>query len=50
MKYKRGQEGPRIKVVTDPKKLAWLKAQITKQKVSGRIVAAVKKKPSDMTG
>lgn len=30
------RKGPQIKVVTDPKKLAWLKASIEKRKTSGQ--------------
>jgi hypothetical protein len=32
MKHKHGREGPLIKVISDPKKLAWLKAEIEKRK------------------
>jgi hypothetical protein len=32
MKRKRGRAEPQIKVITDPTKLAWLLAQIEKQK------------------
>jgi hypothetical protein len=31
MKRKHGKEYPQIKVITDPKKLAWLKARIEKR-------------------
>ena len=32
MKHKLGREDHPIKVISDPKKLAWLKAEIEKQK------------------
>ena len=32
MKRKHGRESLRVKVITDPKKLAWLKAEIEKKK------------------
>jgi hypothetical protein len=32
MKRKHDQESPRIAVITDPKKLAWLRAKIERQK------------------
>jgi hypothetical protein len=32
MKRKHGHESSRVKVITDPKKLAWLKAEIEKKK------------------
>jgi hypothetical protein len=32
MKRKHGRESSRVKVITDPKKLAWLKAEIEKKK------------------
>jgi hypothetical protein len=36
MQRKDDQTDPRIKLVTDRKKLAWLKAKIEKQKVAKR--------------
>lgn len=33
MKRKHGHESLPIRVITDPKKLAWLKAQIEKRKI-----------------
>jgi hypothetical protein len=42
MKRKHGRADPQIKVITDPKKLAWLKANIEKQKVGGARGAALK--------
>ena len=32
MKHKHGREDRQFKVISDPKKLAWLKAEIEKQK------------------
>ena len=32
MKHKHGSKAPRIRVIADPKKLAWLKAEIEKRK------------------
>jgi len=32
MKRKHGRESSRVKVITDPKKLAWLKSEIEKKK------------------
>lgn len=32
MKHKRGREDHPIKVISDPKKLAWLRAEIQKRK------------------
>ena len=32
MKHKHGPKAPPIKVIADPKKLAWLKAEIEKRK------------------
>lgn len=32
MKHKHGPKAPTIKVIADPKKLAWLKAEIEKRK------------------
>jgi hypothetical protein len=36
MKRKHGPAGPLIKVITDPRKLAWLQARIEKQKAAGQ--------------
>lgn len=36
MKHKHGPEVPPIKVIADPKKLAWLKAEIEKRKAGAR--------------
>jgi hypothetical protein len=41
MKRKHGPKAPTIKVIADPKKLAWLKAEIEKQKARVRQRAAV---------
>jgi hypothetical protein len=37
MKRKHDQESPRIGVITDPKKLAWLRAKIERQKAEAKM-------------
>lgn len=41
MKHNHGPKAPAIKVITDAKKLAWLKAEIEKRKARARQRAAV---------
>ena len=43
MKRKQAPAFPTIKVITDPKRLAWLKARIEKQKLGGEEEAALTK-------
>jgi hypothetical protein len=43
MKHKRGHDSPQIKVITDPKKLAWLRAEIEKRKGRAASTAAFKR-------
>lgn len=43
MKRKHLRTDPTIKVITDPKKLAWLKAKIAEQEAADRNHAAGKK-------
>lgn len=43
MRRKHGGKDSQIKVITDPKKLAWLQSQIEKRKASGTTGVALKK-------
>jgi hypothetical protein len=43
MKRKHGRADPQIKVITDPKKLAWLQAQIEKLKGGGQTQNVLKR-------
>jgi hypothetical protein len=43
MKHKRGYDRPQIKVITAPKKLAWLKAEIEKRKARAAATVALKR-------
>jgi hypothetical protein len=43
VKRKHGNEGTRIKVITDPRKLAWLKAEIAKRKKQAILRSTVKR-------
>jgi len=42
MKHKHGSENSRVKVITDPRKLAWLKAEIEKKKDGIKLRATLK--------
>jgi hypothetical protein len=43
MKRKHGRESTQVKVITDPKKLAWLKAEIEKKKAGVKPRATFKR-------
>src|SRR5579864_5132238 len=43
MKHQRGYDSPQIKVITAPRKLAWLKAQIEKRKARAAGAVALKR-------
>jgi len=45
MKRKELRTDPKIKIITDPKKLAWLKAKIAEQRAEGPKRATAKKVP-----
>lgn len=42
MKRKHGRERSRVEAITDPKKLAWLRAEIEKRKAGGKPRATFK--------